>query len=143
MIILFLGVNNGDNSECELPDTWSGTWFLSGHPERIIVNSRHLGWLGKCHRVHDDNKYIFYRAADNCFQCAAFWTRHDNVIEFKSGECGVNDDPSVLCDISPDTDLSTMIRVGGDNVDCPIQSPSMFSYNKGRDDTSTIETILQ
>ena len=125
-------MNKGDKTDCQLPRKWSGIWFLSGHPERIQINSRNLGWLGRCHQVHDDNKYVFYRAADNCFQCVAFWSRHENVLEFKSGECSVNDDPEHLCDISPDKTLNTLIRVDGDNIACPIPVPSMFSYDKGR-----------
>jgi len=131
LIFLFVGVNKGDKTDCQLPRKWSGIWFLSGHPERIQINSRNLGWLGRCHQVHDDNKYVFYRAADNCFQCVAFWSRHENVLEFKSGECSVNDDPEHLCDISPDKTLNTLIRVDGDNIACPIPVPSMFSYDKG------------
>ena len=149
LLLLLLGVNCGDESGCQLPDSWTGSWFLSGHPERIRISERALGWLGNCHQrvkvrnvanpespsvslnisdlnshppsAQDTNKYLFYRGADNCFQCVALWSRHTNVLEYKAGECGETEDTESLCDISPDTALNTMVRVDGDNIPCPIQ----------------------
>ena len=50
LLLLLLGVNCGDETGCQLPDSWTGSWFLSGHPERIRINARTLGWLGNCHQ---------------------------------------------------------------------------------------------
>ena len=74
----------------------------------------------------DTNKYLFYRASDNCFQCVALWSRHTNVLEYKAGECGETEDPEALCDISPDAALNTMVRVDGANIPCPIQVRSQI-----------------
>ena len=75
----------------------------------------------------DTNKYLFYRASDNCFQCVALWSRHTNVLEYKAGECGETEDTEALCDISPDAALNTMVRVDGANIPCPIQVRSHSS----------------
>ena len=133
LLLLLLGVNLGDQTRCRLPESWTGSWFLSGHPEEILVTERTLGWLGACHRRIARDKFVFYRAADNCFQCAAFWSRHDNVLQLKSGECEEAEEGA--CDaarFSPDAALETMVRVGGEEVECPVQAGAMFSYNKGR-----------
>lgn len=125
--------NYGDEplSKCKLPDPWAGSWFLSGLPEKIIITGQSLGWMGKCHRIQDNNKYIFYREQDQCFQCVAIWVRHQNALEFKSGECKDSDFTENLCDISPDVTLNTLVRLDGDEIDCPFQAPLSFSYSKG------------
>ena len=76
----------------------------------------------------DTNKYLFYRASDNCFQCVALWSRHTNVLEYKAGECGETEDTETICDISPDAALNTMVRVDGANIPCPIQVRSHTSF---------------
>ena len=50
LLVLLLGVNCGDETGCLLPDSWFGSWFLSGYPERIRINERTFGWVGTCHQ---------------------------------------------------------------------------------------------
>lgn len=126
--------NYGDEpllSKCKLPDAWTGSWFLSGLPEKIIITGHSLGWMGDCYRIQDNNKYIFYRPQDQCYQCVAIWARHQNALEFKSGECKDSDFTENLCDISPDVTLNTLVRLNGEDVECPFQAPLSFSYSKG------------
>ena len=131
VLILLLGVQYGDNSDCFPPDSWHGSWFLKGYQEPVIINSRRLGQLGQCHVKHGD-KFVLYKPSENCFQCSVFWLRHENILEFKTGECRENgDDTESLCDISPDTSLNTLVRVDGERIKCPITAPATFSYDKG------------
>jgi len=136
-VLAILGIhfetNYGDEplSKCKLPDPWAGSWFLSGLPEKIIITGQSLGWMGDCYRIHDNNKYIFYRPEDQCFQCVAIWVRHQNALEFKSGECKDSDFTENLCDISPDVTLNTLVRLDGEDIECPFQAPLSFSYSKG------------
>ena len=78
-----------------------------------------------------DGKYIFHRQPDNCYQCVAFFQRHPNALEFKSGDCRSSATEDGLCDISPDTTLRTLLKMDGEPVVCPFQAPAVFSYNKG------------
>ena len=116
---------------CSLPEAWGGAWFLSGRQERIIITARSLGWLGSCHAVLD-SKYVLHSSRGRCYQCVAIWPRHDNALEFKSGECRESDsDLEDLCNISPDVTLNTLVRLDSPPIDCPFQGPLSFSYNKG------------
>lgn len=50
---------------------------------------------------------------ENCLQCLAIWERHENVLEFKAGDCRVNIlARENICDISPDLPLHTLARLG-------------------------------
>ena len=117
-------------SPCQLPRDWAGSWFLNGHPGLIEINDKSVSSLGICHGV-SDGKYIFHRQSDNCYQCVAFFKRHPNALEFKSGDCGSSATDSGLCDISPDTTFNTMIMMDGEPIVCPFQAPAVFSYSKG------------
>ena len=131
---IHFGTNYGDEpllSKCNLPKAWTGSWFLSGLPEKILISENRLGWMGRCYNIHDDNKYIFFREENQCFQCVAIWERHQNALEFKSGACKDFDSTEDLCDISPDVTLNTLVRLDGKAIECPFQAPLSFSYSKG------------
>ena len=141
-ILVILGVSgahiaNGEESqdECRMPGSWTGFWFLSGKPELIAITNQSLGWLGTCHAKQGNNKYVLHRRRDQCYQCLAIWPRHDNVIEFKAGECTDTEeaDLETLCEISPDVTLNTLVRQReiDEPIECPFQGPVSFSYDKG------------
>ena len=125
-------VGDGDVSQsvCQLPRDWRGSWFQSGHHGLIEIKEKSIGSLGSCHGM-SDGKYIFHRQPDNCYQCVAFFQRHPNALEFKSGDCRSSATEDGLCDISPDTTLRTLLKMDGEPVVCPCQAPAVFSYNKG------------
>ena len=130
--MLTLSLHPAPGEQCELPAGWTGEWFLSGQQDRLTVTQHSLGWLGRCHARLGHNKFVLHRAADQCYQCVAIWVRHTNALEFKSGECAdTAESPDSLCDISPDTTLNTLVRLGGLPVDCPLEAPATFTYNKG------------
>ena len=59
------------------------------------------------------NKYILANEKEKCLHCLAIWERHENVLEFKAGECRVNIlAKENICDISPDLPLHTLARLG-------------------------------
>ena len=118
------------HSSCQLPRDWLGFWFQSGQHGLIEISENSVGSLGSCHRI-SEGKYIFHREPDNCYQCAVFFKRHDNALEFKPGECRSSASEEGLCDISPDTSLVTLVKMDGKPVVCPFTNPAAFSYNKG------------
>ena len=124
--------NYGDvpRSECQLPDAWQGSWFQSGRHGLVEIKENSIASLGRCEGM-SGGKYIFHRESDNCYQCLAIFPRHDNALQFKSGDCRRSAGEEGLCDISPDTTFNTLVKIDGQPVDCPFKAPAVFSYNKG------------
>ncbi|XP_023333381.1 uncharacterized protein LOC111705149 isoform X2 [Eurytemora carolleeae] len=146
VVFLFYLFQLHNGSGCNFPEHWTGSWFLSGHRERLHITLENLGTIGTCHQHKGENKYILANERENCLQCLAIWERHENVLEFKAGDCRVNIlARENICDISPDLPLHTLARLEGSDVPCPIQAPLSFTYKRseGRECLSPLSTITK
>merc|ERR1740137_195576 len=89
LIAQFVAQNLGteDKEDCKFPDELRGSFFLGGSRDSFTIDTQNFGTAGLCYMVHDKLRYTIYKRPEKCFQCLQIWERHENVIQYKLGDC--------------------------------------------------------
>lgn len=132
-------------SGCEFPQTWSGEWFSKGERETFQINGTSLGLKGICFKKlkhPQQERYILYQKHEHCYKCLVVFNRHTNVLQVKEGLCTPPEKGPIetapkqekLCQlIAPGSPVQTLVRVDGENIDCPFTGGDFsFTYKTGQ-----------
>ena len=75
--------------------------------------------------------FTVLKRREKCFQCLEVWERHENVIQYKAGEClkagRHNRDKCVIPESAP---VETLLKLDGPDVACPFSGSFNFTYKK-------------
>lgn len=122
---------------CQLPPTWSGSWFESGVRGAVEINVHTVAHKGRCvKQLRHASQFIFRSSQEgNCLRCLSIHQKHENVLQYKESKCMQDRDPRQYKDIcrsiSVDEPLTSLFRVNATGVDCPIDGTYSFSYSRG------------
>lgn len=121
------------SGECQLPDTWTGSWFESGVREGVNISTASLSHKGTCvKRVRHSSQYIFKDRRDGCHRCLSIHEKHHNILQYKESRCVAERPHKDIChSISVDEPLRTLFRVEAVPEPCPLTAPHTFSYSRG------------
>ncbi|CAG4967798.1 unnamed protein product [Colias eurytheme] len=123
---------------CTFPSEWTGSWFQSGVPQLIDINSTHIQMKGECSETESYDKFLLYDRSYNCYKCMVIHEKHKYVLQYKETYCSLKDSLSSICDeISGDAPLYSMFRKEPSPTPqpCPFHpAPFTFTYNKGTGD---------
>ncbi|RVE54390.1 hypothetical protein evm_000875, partial [Chilo suppressalis] len=123
---------------CTFPDSWTGSWFLSGYPSLIAINSTHIQSKGECSERESTDKFLLYDRSDDSYRCMVIHEKHKYVLQYKESPVWPKDSLSTICEqISGDAPLYSMFRKEPRPVpqECPFHpAPFTFTYNRGTGD---------
>ena len=49
--------------ECQLPASWNGSWYLSGHQNPVLINETYISHAGNC-LEQSGQKFLFHHRYD-------------------------------------------------------------------------------
>ncbi|XP_038219799.1 uncharacterized protein LOC119838063 [Zerene cesonia] len=123
---------------CTFPAEWTGSWFQSGIPQLIGINSTHIQMKGECSETESYDKFLLYDRSYDCYRCMVIHEKHKYVLQYKETFCSLKDSLSSICDeISGDAPLYSMFRKEPSPTPqpCPFHpAPFTFTYNRGTGD---------
>ncbi|XP_026322680.1 uncharacterized protein LOC113232233 isoform X2 [Hyposmocoma kahamanoa] len=123
---------------CTFPVDWSGSWFQSGYPGLISINSTHIHSKGECAETESYDKFLLYDRSDDCYRCMVIHEKHKYVLQYKETYCYPKDSLASICEsISGDAPLYSMFRKEPKPVpvQCPFHpAPFTFTYSRGSGD---------
>ncbi|CAH2988302.1 unnamed protein product [Chilo suppressalis] len=138
VLLLTLGVYSSYGGGCTFPDSWTGSWFLSGYPSLIAINSTHIQSKGECSERESTDKFLLYDRSDDSYRCMVIHEKHKYVLQYKESPVWPKDSLSTICEqISGDAPLYSMFRKEPRPVpqECPFHpAPFTFTYNRGTGD---------
>jgi hypothetical protein len=126
-----------ENDACQLPPSWSGSWFESGVRGGVHINLHTVAHKGRCvQQLRGASQFIFKSSQEgNCLRCLSIHQKHSNVLQYKESKCMQERDPRQYKDIcrsiSVDEPLTSLFRVNATGEDCPVQGTYSFSYSRG------------
>ncbi|KAM3955674.1 uncharacterized protein ACR2FA_010391 [Aphomia sociella] len=127
-----------DGGGCTFSESWTGSWFQSGNPGLIAINSTHIQSKGECFETDSYDKFLLYDRSDDCYRCMVIHKKHIYVLQYKETYCSPRDTLSSICElISGDAPLYSMFRKEPRPVpqQCPFHpAPFTFTYNRGSGD---------
>ena len=67
---------------------------------------------------------------EKCFQCLQVWERHENVLQYKLGQCVKNKKKlgKEGCKIPDEAPLETLVKLDGPSAPCPFSGAFNFTY---------------
>ena len=83
---------------------------------------------------------------EKCFQCVQVWARHENVLQFKVGECvkKKNNNRHLRCNFPENLPMETLLKLNGSNTPCPFSGAYNFTYKKdGKECNSPSSEIVK
>lgn len=123
---------------CQFKETWFGSWFQSGMPALITINSTFMSVKGECAENDGDDKYLIYDRSEDCYRCMVIHAKHESVLQYKETFCSPRESLAALCDsISGDAPLYSMFRKYPQPAPqpCPFRpAPFSFTYSRGAGD---------
>ncbi|CAH2056145.1 unnamed protein product, partial [Iphiclides podalirius] len=123
---------------CTFPADWTGSWFQSGNPGLIAINSTHIQSKGECYESESYDKFLLYDRREECYRCMVILEKHKYVLQYKETFCSEKDSMSSICEsISGDAPLYSMFRKEPRPVPqpCPFHpAPFTFTYSRGSGD---------
>ncbi|XP_072948588.1 uncharacterized protein [Epargyreus clarus] len=123
---------------CTFPADWTGSWFQSGIPGLIAINSTHIQSKGECSETESYDKFLLYDRAYDCYRCMVIHEKHKYVLQYKETYCSQKDSVNSVCDeISGDAPLYSMFRKEPRPIpqSCPFHPPPFtFTYSRGSGD---------
>ncbi|XP_028172102.1 uncharacterized protein LOC114361308 [Ostrinia furnacalis] len=123
---------------CTFPESWTGSWFQSGYPGLIVINSTHIQSKGECAETESTDKFLLYDRSDDSYRCMVIHEKHKYVLQYKESPSWSKDSLSSICEqISGDAPLYSMFRKEPRPVPqpCPFHpAPFTFTYNRGTGD---------
>ncbi|XP_050685747.1 uncharacterized protein LOC126980182 isoform X2 [Leptidea sinapis] len=123
---------------CTFPAEWTGSWFQSGIPSLIAINSTHIQMKGECSETESFDKFLLYDRAYDCYKCMVIHEKHKYVLQYKETYCSLKNSLSSICEeITGDAPLYSMFRKEPSPVPepCPFHpAPFTFTYNRGSHD---------
>ncbi|XP_059057133.1 uncharacterized protein LOC131850786 [Achroia grisella] len=138
VVLLSLAVYSSYGGGCTFPEGWTGSWFLSGNPGLIAINSTHIQSKGECSETESYDKFLLYDRSDDCYRCMVINEKHKYVLQYKETYCSPKDSLSSICElITGDAPLYSMFRKEPRPVpqQCPFHpAPFTFTYNRGSGD---------
>ena len=132
-MFIFLTCNNlRYHSSCQLPESLIGDWFYPEHSFEVHITENSFDLFGNCQREFGSGTFLFQQIEFfKCFHCVTFVLKHENILEFKSGDCDLED--ILLCKYPDYKNTSNfLIRVDRKEVECPELRASTFSYDTGK-----------
>ena len=85
--------------------------------------------------------FTILKRPEKCFQCLEVWERHENVIQFKVGDCHKagrhNKEPCKVPDSAP---VETLLKLDGPDVPCPFSGSFNFTYKKEGKECSRVNS---
>ncbi|XP_049883788.1 uncharacterized protein LOC126379168 [Pectinophora gossypiella] len=123
---------------CTFPEGWTGSWFQSGFPGLIAINSTHIFSKGECSETESYDKFLLYDRSDDCYRCMVIHEKHRYVLQYKETYCSPKDSLASICEsISGDAPLYSMFRKEPrpEPQPCPFHpAPFTFTYSRGSGD---------
>ncbi|KPI96237.1 hypothetical protein RR46_12267, partial [Papilio xuthus] len=123
---------------CTFPAGWAGSWFQSGSPALIAINSTHIHSKGECYESESYDKFLLYDRREDCYRCMVILEKHKYVLQYKETFCSEKDSMSSICEsISGDAPLYSMFRKEPrpEPQPCPFHpAPFTFTYSRGSGD---------
>ncbi|XP_045457852.1 uncharacterized protein LOC123668102 [Melitaea cinxia] len=123
---------------CTFSPEWTGSWFQSGYPGLIGINSTHIQSKGECSETESTDKFLLYDKTYDCYRCMVIHKKHKHVLQYKETYCSRKDSLSSICDqISGDAPLYSMFRKEPrpEPQPCPFHpAPFTFTYSRGSGD---------
>ncbi|XP_053621776.1 uncharacterized protein LOC128681695 [Plodia interpunctella] len=138
ILLLSLAVYSSYGGGCTFPPGWTGSWFQSGTPGLIAINSTHIHSKGECSETDSYDKFLLYDRSEDCFRCMVIHEKHKYVLQYKETYCSSKDSLASICEmISGDAALYSMFRKEPRPIpeQCPFHPPPFtFTYNRGSGD---------
>ncbi|XP_047513215.1 uncharacterized protein LOC125055053 [Pieris napi] len=137
-VLLSFTVYSSYGGGCTFPAEWTGSWFQSGIPSLIDINSTHIQMKGECSETESYDKFLLHDRTFDCYRCMVIHEKHKYVLQYKETYCSQKNSLSSICDeISGDAPLYSMFRKDPAAVPqpCPFRpAPFTFTYNRGSGD---------
>ncbi|KAL0809330.1 hypothetical protein ABMA28_011539 [Loxostege sticticalis] len=138
LLLLVLTVYSSYGGGCTFPESWTGSWFQSGYPGLIAINSTHIQSKGECAETESSDKFLLYDRSDDSYRCMVIHEKHKYVLQYKESPSWSKDSLSTICEqISGDAPLYSMFRKEPRPIPqpCPFHpAPFTFTYNRGTGD---------
>ncbi|KAL4711191.1 hypothetical protein ACJJTC_019032 [Scirpophaga incertulas] len=138
LVLLLMFVCSTYGGGCTFPESWTGSWFQSGNPGLIAINSTHIQLKGECIEMDSTDKFLLYDRSDDSYRCMVIHEKHRYVLQYKESPNWSKDTLSTICEqISGDAPLFSMFRKEPRPVPqpCPFHpAPFTFTYNRGTGD---------
>ncbi|XP_061381591.1 uncharacterized protein LOC116776565 [Danaus plexippus] len=138
LLLLCFAVYSSYGGGCTFPPEWTGSWFQSGVPGLISINSTHIQSRGECSETESYDKFLLYDRSFNCYKCMVIHEKHKYVLQYKETFCSPKNTLSTICEeISGDAPLYSMFRKEPrpEPQPCPFHpAPFTFTYSRGLGD---------
>ena len=85
--------------------------------------------------------FTILKRPEKCFQCLQIWERHENVLQFKLGEClKTGRNTKDKCKIPDSAPVETLLKLTGPDVPCPFSGSFNFTYKKDGKECSRVNS---